>query len=474
MTLTQSFQISFDVWTAIICLVGGTIIFSNRSLEPKSSWTMIGVLLTDCLINIAESVGYIFNGNTEPLPTILTQVSRFTVFAGICILTMMVASHFGRVIEVRGGKVRPAIMLSYVIAIINLTGVIASRIFGFYYTFDNANHCIRLSTYPIYIALCELGLLPILIMVLKNRKTLRKREFIGFLAFCILTGIGGVLQVIFTNISFFNINNSVALLIVVMMHELEYSADTIRGERQLSLARIHTYQSQIQPHFIYNSLTAIRSQLPPDSEAYETLNHFTGFLRGTIDVMSETECITAEQELKTVEHYLFLEKMRFGDKLTVKMDIRNREFLLPAFTIQLLVENAIRHGIREKEDGRGTVTIATYETKETDVIEVKDDGVGFDPSFLGGTKSPMEMLQDETRREFNPKKSDQKEVAADPRLSENTSSRETEETPHQPVGLINLKNRLEMMCGGSLIIESFPGKGTQAWVRIPRENERGE
>ncbi len=463
MTTVQYFQIAFDTWTAIICLVGGIIIFFNRSLEPKASWTMIGVLSTDCLINIAEVLGFVFDGSGAGVAYIVVRASRILVFAYICILTMMVASHFGRVIEVRGGKVRREVILANVIALANLAGVIASRFFHFYYTYDDANRYHHLPTYPIFIAVCELGLVPILIMVLKNRKTLRRREFIGFLVFCILTGIGGVLQLAVTEISFFNINNSVALLIVVLMHELEYSSDTVRAERQLSLARIHTYQSQIQPHFIYNSLTAIRSQLPPDSPAVETLNHFTGFLRGTIDVMSETGCITAEQELKTVEHYLFLEQTRFGDKLKVDMDIRNRDFLLPAFTIQLLVENAIRHGIREKEDGSGTVSIATYQTKEVDVIEVKDDGVGFDPSFLMGKKSPAELLQEESRATENGSLREKETTIV--------SSSDPNEAPHQPVGLINLKNRLEMMCGGTLMIESFLGKGTQAWVRIPREGK---
>ena len=466
MTTVQYFQIAFDAWTAIICLIGGIIIFFNRSLEPKASWTMIGVLLTDCLINIAESVGFIFDGRGDTMSLVLIHVAHFTVAAGICILTIMVAMHFGRMIVVRGGKARPEVWLSCLVAVINLAGLIVSQFFGFYYTIDAANRHVHLPTYPIFIAICELGLLPILIMVLKNRKTLRKREFIGFLAFCILTGIGGVLQLVITEIPFFNINNSVALLIVVLMHELEFSADTISAERQLSLARVHTYQSQIQPHFIYNSLTAIRSQLPPDSEAVETLNHFTGFLRGTIDVMSETECIPAKQELKTVDHYLFLEKTRFGDKLTVKMDIRNTDFVLPAFTIQLLVENAIRHGIREKEDGRGTVTIATYQTREANVIEVTDNGVGFDTSILDEGVSPAVMLQELTRAEES--------EASDADMPDPSASHDPQEIPHQPVGLINLKNRLNLMCGGTLMIESIIGKGTQAWVRIPRKKTKRE
>ena len=412
---------------------------------------MIGVLLTDCVINISETLGYIFDRRTGDFSVMIQHVSHFLVYACICILTMFVATHFGRVIEVRGKRVVREIAIACGIAVVNLTGVIVSRFFGFYYTIDANNHYTKLPTYPVYIAICLLVLIPLFIMVLRGRKVLRKKEFIAFLLFAILASAGGVLQLVVTKISLFNEANSISILIVILVHELEYSEDTVRSERLLAMARIHAYQSQIQPHFIYNSLTAIRSQLPPDSEAVETLNHFAGFLRGTIDVMNEDECIPFSQELKTVEHYLFLEKTRFGDKLNVEMDIRHEDFELPAFTVQLLVENAIRHGIRQKPDGRGTVTIASYRAGDAHVIEVSDDGVGFDADYLNGVLSPAELLQQDIVRTS---------------AGDGHSGGEDE---HQSVGLINLKNRLELMCGGELIIESIIGKGTQVWVKIPTE-----
>ena len=72
--------------------------------------------------------------------------------------------------------------------------------------------------------------------------------------------------------------------------------------------RIKTMVSQIQPHFIYNSLTAIRATLDEPDKARELINHFSRFLRGSIDLLEEAECIPAERELETVDHYLFMEK----------------------------------------------------------------------------------------------------------------------------------------------------------------------
>ena len=137
MTTIQYFNIAFDTWTAIICLVAAIIIFSNRSLEPKASWTMIGVLLTDCVINVFETLGYVFDRRQGDLSVTIQYVSHFLVYAGICILTMFVAMHFGRMIEVRGLRVAREVAVTIVISLINLAGVVASRFFGFYYSIND-------------------------------------------------------------------------------------------------------------------------------------------------------------------------------------------------------------------------------------------------------------------------------------------------------------------------------------------------
>ena len=193
--------------------------------------------------------------------------------------------------------------------------------------------------------------------------------------------------------------------------------------------RIRTMMSQIRPHFIYNSLTAIRSYLDEPEKAEDVLDHFALFLRGSIDVLDCTDCIPAARELETVNNYLYMEKERFGDKLTVVTDLEDVDFLLPPFTVQILAENAVRHGIRGAEEGRGTLTIKIYRAKNAHIIEVRDNGRGFDTAILEQAQSGAEM--------------------------------------QGHIGLKNLKERLALMCGGTLAVESEPGKGTLARVSIP-------
>jgi sensor histidine kinase YesM len=184
--------------------------------------------------------------------------------------------------------------------------------------------------------------------------------------------------------------------------------------------------AQIKPHFIYNCLSVIRSFMDEPQKAEDALNHFALFLRGSVDMVEESECIPALREFKTVDHYLYMQKMRFEDQLCVMTDYRDTGFLLPPFSLQTLVENAIEHGIRGTRDGSGTVWIRSYETDGFHVIEVKDDGAGLPPE---GTSEPLESSH---------------------------------------VGLKNIEKRLEAMCRGTLTIQSEVGKGSVATIRIPK------
>lgn len=194
-------------------------------------------------------------------------------------------------------------------------------------------------------------------------------------------------------------------------------------EQELSKNRLMLMQNQIRPHFIYNSLTTIQS-LCSDKEAIKAISEFSGFLRGSVDMLTETECIPVYRELNTVKNYLALVKRRFGDKLQTDIDIEDENFVLPAFSIQILVENAVEHGIRKKPDGKGTLWVHVYTDSDMHIVDVTDDGIGYDMSKV-------------------------------PDAQENH------------VGLMNLNERLNIMCNGTLEILSCPGIGTMVIIKIP-------
>lgn len=193
--------------------------------------------------------------------------------------------------------------------------------------------------------------------------------------------------------------------------------------------------SQIQPHFLYNSLSAIRELCILDSQkAQKALEEFSAFLRGNMDSVKSKVPVHFSRELEHVKHYLHLEQIRFGDDLHIEYDIQEEDFYLPTLTIQPIVENAVKYGVGNKEEG-GTVRIETKKENGKIVITIRDDGVGFDVDEI----------------EHIP-------VQKDGRTH---------------IGLSNVKHRLEKMVNGTMTIHSRKETGTVVQIILDaKQNEK--
>lgn len=196
-------------------------------------------------------------------------------------------------------------------------------------------------------------------------------------------------------------------------------------EAELLQSRIAIMLSQIQPHFLYNALSTIRSlcRRDPDKAELATIE-FTKFLRGNMDSLTADKPISFAQELAHTQNYLALELLRFPKKLNIVYDIQTEAFRLPTLTLQPIVENAVRYGVSKRVNG-GTVTISTQETERAFTVTVSDDGVGCDMN-------------------------------------------QTHEDGRTHIGISNVQLRLAAMCGGTLSIASTPNVGTQATITIPK------
>ena len=228
----------------------------------------------------------------------------------------------------------------------------------------------------------------------------------------------------------------VLISIVIIKREMKKSmesvleAQRIEAEKQamelkLQESQISIMLSQIQPHFLYNTLNSIYQLCETNPmRARSMVNSFAEYLRNNLSSLEETGLISFETELSHINTYLDIEKVRFEDTLEIEYDIRCIEFSLPVLTVQPIVENAVKHGTSKKRGG-GKIVISTYEDNDNYVIVVSDTGCGFDPS----------------------KAKDDGKIH---------------------VGIENVRQRLANMCGGSLTIESEIGVGTVATIMIPR------
>jgi signal transduction histidine kinase len=150
-----------------------------------------------------------------------------------------------------------------------------------------------------------------------------------------------------------------------------------RLERSFSEARLNALRMQLDPHFLFNALNTISSQVDRDPKlARRMIEHLGDLLRMSLESKDRLEVPLAE-EMAFLDHYLAIQKIRFGGHLHVETQIAPdvKYALVPCLLIQPLVENAIRHGISRRASG-GTVIVSANREGDRLRIRVLDDGVG--------------------------------------------------------------------------------------------------
>ncbi len=197
-----------------------------------------------------------------------------------------------------------------------------------------------------------------------------------------------------------------------------------KKEEELRDARIQTTMNQIRPHFIYNTLTSIYVLCKDDPErAGRVVSDFTDYLQANFTAIAATEPTSFEDELRHTKAYIAVESILYGDRLCVEYDTKYLAFRLPPLTLQPIVENAVKHGVGSGQ-AQGHILIRSRAENGCAVITVEDDGPGIGPA---------------------------------------------PEDAEAHIGLANVKERLEIMCRGTLDTAPRLGGGTIVIVTIPRD-----
>jgi two-component system LytT family sensor kinase len=150
-----------------------------------------------------------------------------------------------------------------------------------------------------------------------------------------------------------------------------------RLQRNFSEARLNALRMQLDPHFLFNALNTVSSQVEREPKlARRMIEHLGDLLRLSLNSQGVHEILLTE-ELAFLDHYLAIQKIRFGDTLKIEIRIAPdvKDALVPSLFIQPLVENAIRHGISKRARG-GSIILSAQRFEEKLLIQVLDDGVG--------------------------------------------------------------------------------------------------
>jgi LytS/YehU family sensor histidine kinase len=172
----------------------------------------------------------------------------------------------------------------------------------------------------------------------------------------------------------------------VLLHERmrEQEARAARATALQTEAELRALRAQLNPHFLFNTLHSLLALVRQDPRAAEeALEQFGDLLRYTLDTQKNGEVVPLGEELTFVENYLALESLRLGDRLRLDIRIEEgvREEQVPAFCLQPLVENAVRHAIAPRAAG-GRLAVRAAREGRAVVLEVSDDGPGASPTEL--------------------------------------------------------------------------------------------
>jgi len=219
--------------------------------------------------------------------------------------------------------------------------------------------------------------------------------------------------------------------LVARVNALTSAHQSMRKRLRLESAWL---QAQIKPHFLFNTLNSIIALSHIDVEKMtEVLNAFSDILRAKFNFKNLEELIPLEEELEHVHSYLYIEQVRFGERLRIELDIdEDINTMIPTLSIQPLIENAINHGAMASHEG-GTVSLRVKARDEFIEVMVEDDGPGIEKDILD-------------------------QIASD------------KFTEQLGIGLININLRLKRIYGEGLTIESEPEEGLIVSFKIPKKS----
>ena len=417
-------NIALDIFCATLSILPVVYLLSNHRYCLKLNQYFLGVCISNIFMISGDLPDWLLPYIENNLEQRLLEAATVIYYVASAFVLYFFTRYIMEYLQMTGRAKRFCLLYAMILCGIQGMFALISPFTGaiFYVTSNGyqrgplflISQLIPLLCYILFIAL-----------VILYRKKLRKREVVFFLLYIFVPLCSGAVQMVIRGIAIVNAGVTIATLIILMNVQFEHEMTMKEQEKELVERRIDIMLSQIQPHFLYNSLGAIYHLCESDPEsARKAIKKFSDFLRTNMESLKSREPIAFSKELGHVENYLYLEQQRFGDKLQVIYQIKTENFLIPPLSLQPLVENAVQHGVLRRRNG-GTIVIRTEKADGYAVITVSDNGIGT-----------------EKAKEY------------------------TDLGEHAHLGIGNVRSRLEEMVDGTLEIESS-SQGTTATIRIP-------
>ncbi len=347
----------------------------------------------------------------------IIMILEYLCFSVLTVMPMPLLLHCCGEEQINSVLLRAEIMTWCVFCIM----LLATQLCDMFYYVSSDNQYYRGPLFPLMISpLAVIMIINTAALIIK-RKKISKRFFLALLIYILPTTILVILYMfaaVDIVVSFWVFLCALTMFALILTDNMK---KYMHQQREIANQRANVMILQMRPHFVYNTMMGIYYLCGQDSQkAKQVTLDFTTYLRKNFDALASEDTVPFKDELEHTRAYLAVEKAQFEDSLFVSFDTPHTLFRLPPLTLQPIVENSVKHGMAASDDPIH-ITIVTRQTDTTSEIIVEDDGPGF------GSVDNNE--------------------------------------PH--IALKNIRERLKLMCKGTLEISPREGGGTSVKVTIP-------
>ncbi len=347
----------------------------------------------------------------------IIMILEYLCFSVLTVMPMPLLLHCCGEEQINSVLLRAEIMMWCVFCIM----LLATQLCDMFYYVSSDNQYYRGPLFPLMISpLAVIMIINTAALIIK-RKKISKRFFLALLIYILPTTILVILYMfaaVDLVVSFWVFLCALTMFALILTDNMK---KYMHQQREIANQRANVMILQMRPHFIYNTMMGIYYLCDQDSQkAKQVTLDFTTYLRKNFDALASEDTVPFKDELEHTRAYLAVEQAQFEDSLFVSFDTPHTLFRLPPLTLQPIVENSVKHGMAASDDPMH-ITIVTRQTDTTSEIIVEDDGPGF------GSVDNNE--------------------------------------PH--IALKNIRERLKLMCNGTLEISPREGGGTSVKVTIP-------
>ena len=426
MEVSESFAYFLvSIVVLMIMLMGLTVTINMPGIERWSRhffFTFFCVLSLCCCTFIADSLIY-DKPELEAVEWGIVFFEHLNVSLLIPLLTIYLLHCCGQ--EITKSPLFYGVLLTWIFFVVMLNAALTTD--RFYYVTKELQY-LRGPLYALLLGPLSVGLSLDLIALIVWHKRLSRKYILGFLL-CLLP-----MTFSFWLYTFFFLPLYIDLSIVLCAFSMfgiilsDQTERYIRQQQEIAHQRASIMVLQMRPHFIYNTMMSIYYLCDQNPKmAQQVTLDFTAYLRKNLSAIASENLIPFTEELEHTRAYLAVEQVQFEESLFVEYDTLHTQFELPPLTLQPIVENAVKHGMDPDSDPL-FITIRTRETDYGSEIIVEDNGTGFGNAPDDG----------------------------------------------QHLALKNIRQRLEMMCGGQITIRPRDGGGTVVRVTIPKQSRSSQ